>query len=103
MVVTTGGRSVRSSGASSYSSASSSSSAACLICSSRSGASSAAISSTSSSASDWVMVTIFPSPIITLMISGTVFPREAERSLTVTPGGTLTGTDGGATATSGGG
>src|SRR3954452_20658049 len=48
------------------------------------------------------MVTIFPSPIITLMMSGTVLPIAAERSLTVTPEGTLTGPVGGATGCFGG-
>src|SRR6478752_10687030 len=48
------------------------------------------------------MVTIFPRPIITLMMSGTVLPIAAERSLTVTPEGTLTGPVGGATGCFGG-
>src|SRR5213593_2507657 len=48
------------------------------------------------------MVTIFPSPIITLMMSGTVLPIAAERSLTVTPEGTLIGPVGGATGCLGG-
>src|SRR3954451_9309111 len=48
------------------------------------------------------MVTIFPRPIITLMMSGTVLPIAAERSFTVTPEGTLTGPVGGATGCFGG-
>src|SRR4051812_18269229 len=48
------------------------------------------------------MVTIFPRPIITLMMSGTVLPIAAERSFTVTPDGTLTGPVGGATGCFGG-
>src|ERR1700675_4252200 len=48
------------------------------------------------------MVTIFPRPIITLMMSGTVLPIAAERSFTVTPEGTLTGLVGGATGCFGG-
>jgi hypothetical protein len=46
---------------------------------------SAAISWTASSESDWVMVTISPSPIMILMISATGFPSACESSLTVTP------------------
>ena len=52
---------------------------------------SAAISTTDSSLSDWVMVTISPRPIMILMICATVIPSAAERSLTLTPDGTVTG------------
>ena len=74
MIVTTGGRAVRSASTSSTTSGSSSSSAACLIVTSRS--TSVAISSTSSSESDWVAVRICPRPIRILMICG---HRDAER------------------------
>ena len=72
-----------------------SSSAACLITTSRS--TSVAISSTDSSLSDCVIVTISPSPIMILMICATVIPSAAERSLTLTPDGTVTGPVGAAT------
>ena len=95
MIVTTGGRATRSSSLSSNSSGSTSSSAACLITTSRS--TSVAISSTDSSESDWVIVTISPSPIMILMICATGIPSAADRSLTLTPDGTVTGPVGGAT------
>ena len=88
MIVTTGGRAVRSASASSTISGSSSS-AACLIVTSRS--TSVAISSTSSSESDCVAVRIWPRPIRILMICAIVTPSAADRSLTVTPDSTVTG------------
>ena len=89
MIVTTGGRSTRSSGASSNSSRISSSSAACRIVISRS--ISAAISSTSSSESDCVTVFGVPIFIRILMISGTFWPSACERFWTVIPDSTVTG------------
>ena len=77
-----------------------SSSAACLILISRGGSSSAPISSTASSVSDWVMVTISPIPIMILMIWATGIPSACERSLTLTPEGTVTGPVGAAGALS---
>ena len=88
MIVTTGGRAVRSASASSTISGSSSS-AACLIVTSRS--TSDAISSTSSSESDWVAVRICPRPIRILMIWDIGTPSAPDRSLTVTPDSTVTG------------
>ena len=79
----------RSSGSSSKVSGSSSSSSACLI--STSFFDSVAMSSIASSESVCVMVTISPTPIMILMISGTETPRAAESSLTVAPELTLTG------------
>ncbi len=76
MIVTTGGRAVRSASASSKISGSSSSSAACLIVTSRS--TSAAISSTSSSESDCVIWSMFPRPIMILMIWAAVIPSACE-------------------------
>src|SRR3954470_22792377 len=89
MIVTTGGRAARSSSESSNTSGSESSSAACLMTTSRS--TSATISTTDSSLSDYVMVTISPSPIMILMICATVIPSAADKSLTLTPDGTVTG------------
>ena len=43
------------------------------------------------------MVTISPRPIMILMICATVIPSAAERSLTLTPDGTVTGPVGAAT------
>src|SRR5918995_1836663 len=96
MIVTTGGRGDRSSSASSKTSGSSSSSAAYLIVIAR--PSSAPISSTSSSESDCVIWTIWPRPIMILMIwaAGTLSP--CERSRTETPDGTVAGPVGGATS-----
>ncbi len=74
MIVTTGGRAVRSASTSSTISGSSSS-AACLIVTSRS--TSDAISSTSSSESDWVAVRICPRPIRSL---DDLRHRDAERA-----------------------
>jgi hypothetical protein len=89
MIVTTGGLALRSSGSSSYASGSSSSSSACLI--STSFFDSVAISSMASSESVCVIVTISPTPIMILMISGTDTPRAADSSFTVAPELTLTG------------
>src|SRR6476660_1364024 len=89
MIVTTGGRSTRSSGASSKTSGSSSSSATCLIVTSR--LTSVAISCTASSESDCVIVTISPRPIMILMIWAAATPSAWDRSLTETPEGTVTG------------
>ena len=81
MIVTTGGRAVRSSAESSKTSGSSSSSAACLIVISRS--TSTAISSTSSSESDCVIWTMLPRPIMILMIWAA---RDPERLREVADG-----------------
>ena len=83
MIVTTGGRSIRSSSASSYSGSTSTSSAAWTI----------SICLSNSSASTWmassesvcVSVAISPSDISFLMISGTATPRYSAMSLTVEP------------------
>ena len=89
MIVTTGGRSTRSSGASSKTSGSSSSSATCLMLISR--LTSAAITCTASSERDCVIVTISPRPIMILMIWAAGMPSACDRSLTVTPEGTVAG------------
>ena len=96
MIVTTGGRGARSSSASSKTSGSSSSSAACLIVISR--LSSVPTSSTSSSESDCVICTIWPRPIMILMIWAAGTPSACERSRTETPDGTVAGPVGGATS-----
>ena len=96
MIVTTGGRGARSSSASSNTSGSSSSSAACLIVISR--FSSVPTSSTSSSESDCVIWTIWPRPIMILMICAAGTPSACERSRTETPDGTVAGPVGGATS-----
>ena len=49
------------------------------------------MSSIASSESDRVMVTISPTPIMILMISGTGTPSAAESSFTVAPELTVTG------------
>ncbi len=87
MIVTTGGRWIRSSSASSNSGSSSTSSAAWTIsiCLSNS----SAITCTASSDSVWVSVAISPSCISFLMISGTGTPRYSATSLTVEPELTL--------------
>ena len=68
---------------------SASSSAAWLIVISRS--SSPPISSTASSLSDWVICTISPAAIMSVMIFAGETPSFSARSLTVIPDGTLTG------------
>ena len=83
MIVTTGGRSIRSSSASSKTGSTSTSSAACTIsiCLSNSSAS----TSIASSESVWVSVAISPSVISFLITSGTATPRYSATSLTVEP------------------
>ncbi len=89
MIVTTGGRATRSSGASSKTSGSSVLVVGVLDLDLA--LELVAISSTASSVSDWVMVTISPTSIMILMICGTGMPSAAESSLTVAPELTLTG------------
>ncbi len=89
MIVTTGGRSVRSSALSSKVSGSGSSSAAWRMVTSRS--SSAPISCTSSSVNDCVIWIILPRPIMILISWAAGTPSACEKSRTVTPDGTLTG------------
>ncbi len=83
MIVTTGGRSVRSSSASAKTGSLCTSSAACTIsiCLSNSSAS----TWIASSESVWVSVAISPSIISFLMISGTGTPRYSATPLTVEP------------------
>ena len=89
MIVTTGGRAWSVSGASSNVTSSASSSAAWRISISRSSA--VPISSTASSLSDWVICTMSPASIISVMILAGETPSFSARSLTVIPDGTLTG------------
>ena len=83
MIVTTGGRSIRSSSASSKTGSTSTSSAACTIsiCLSNSSAS----TWIASSERVWVSVAISPSVISFLITSGTGTPRYSATSLTVEP------------------
>ena len=88
MIVTTGGRVIRSSAASSNVGSASESSEAWTI--STSLPNSSAMTPMASSDSVWVSVAISPMPMSFLMISGTGTPRYSATSLTVEPELTLT-------------
>ena len=96
MIVTTGARGMRSSGASSNVSSALTSSAALVIVISRS--SSAPIISTASFVSVCVMPTSSPRPIMIFWICAVEMPSAAARSLTVTPERTVAGPVGAGTS-----
>ncbi len=96
MIVTTGARGMRSSGASSNVSSAVTSSAALVIVISRS--SSAPIISTASFVSVCVMPTSSPRPIMIFWICAVEMPSAAARSLTVTPERTVAGPVGAGTS-----
>ncbi len=96
MIVTTGARAMRSSGASSNVSSVLTSSAALVIVISRS--SSAPIISTASLVSVCVIPTSSPRPIMIFWIWAVEMPRAAARSLTVTPERTVAGPVGAGTS-----